>query len=181
MKIIVALMFSFLLLAGCQSEQVKQEKLEGQEEFTFYERNVKPRMLEVVAVEGSNGTAYTPLLSYCWNPDLTQCPSELNNEPPSQDVFENSPAMKIKPNEKLQLQIVKTPDDFNENVKEKLPFPTKIEAFKVISNQYEPVELKDDYLTMPAEEGRYIYLFRVTYDEEFKGIAYYAWQGKVEQ
>ncbi|WP_154661579.1 hypothetical protein [Bacillus ndiopicus] len=38
-----------------------------------------------------------------------------------------------------------------------MPFPTKIEVFKVVADQYEPVELKDDYLTMPTEEGRYIY------------------------
>ncbi|MEC1178333.1 hypothetical protein P9B03_07555 [Metasolibacillus meyeri] len=178
MKKIIILLCSLLLIVGCQREQVEQEEPIDQEEPTFYERNMNPP--PAVLTTGDRGVML-PLVSYCWNPDLRQCPATLS-APPEQAVFDGVSAIRIKPNEEGHINATGLEEAItgnSNNTEEKLLFPSKVEVFKVVDGQLESVELKDNSFMFPNQKGRYTYVIKVTYDNEWKGIAFHAFQGMV--
>ncbi|WP_342558835.1 hypothetical protein [Metasolibacillus sp. FSL K6-0083] len=172
------LLCCLLFLVGCQNNQVEKEKvkMEVEVEPTFYERNVKPRGIYINDAK-NDMRIDLPLLSYCWNPDLTKCLSELN-EAPKQDIFDGYRTIRNQPKEQIQVEIITLPEDIS-NPDEKLPFATTIELFQVEADQFIPTELIDNKFVLPSEEGIYTYVLKLTYEKEYKGIAFYAWQTRV--
>lgn len=178
MKKIIVLFLTSIFLIGCQDQQVEKEpenepeKVSEVDTRTVYESNSKPRYITLSYKE--IGLGYSPkLLTYCWNEDLAKCPSDLKKLPDA-DTLEPHRKYILRPNTNIPIAIEYDPNKIK-------PSPKKIELFLVEGEALIPVTITNDSFTLPQEEGTYTYVFKTTYDADFKGIAFYGFHIRVRE
>ncbi|MEC1178329.1 hypothetical protein P9B03_07535 [Metasolibacillus meyeri] len=177
MKKWLFILFSCCVLIGCQQERVEEVE---KEPYAFYEHNKKPREIYLQEGELTKEISYTVLNQHCWNADLSQCSSELK-ELPSRDIFGHQQEPKFQPNTMVTI-MASANEDITLSEEEQLPYPTTIEAFQIVDETLVPVTtLQGNELTLPNEAGVYTYVFKITFDEHYKGIAFYSWRVRVEE
>ncbi|MEO4052050.1 hypothetical protein [Solibacillus sp. CAU 1738] len=172
MKKMIALLLTSIFLIGCQDPKVEteQEKVSNVDTRTVYESNSKPRYIQLHLKEVDYGLNPI-LLSYCWNEDLANCPTELKILP-DEDTLDGQKRFILPPNTNIPFIIDSDPQ-------KTLPFPNNIELFLVEDEALTPVTITNDSFTLPQEEGSYTYVFKTTYNEDIKGIAFYGFHLRV--
>ena len=167
MKKIVLLLMLSIILSACTQEASK-EKVNTptlQEALPLHEAKTIPRKLEL-RQDGFTGIP-TELMYYCWAENLlTDCNQELNEL----QLEKTKDLQPITANMDINIDLYM--EELDKEVT--LPIPDQREVFLYKNGEYELVDVTNNSFKLPAEEGVYTYIFKMTYETEAIGTSFYA-------
>lgn len=190
-KMIGALVL-FALIVGCQPVEFEMEPHEPVSSFTtneaaasesaedtrpLYISNAKPRQLYVA--EQSSLDILSPTINYCWSEGPGECVDEFKYDPMKVLADYRDPL--IKPSSNMYYNMVT-----NDGPNSPLPFPTTLQLFAYQDGTLTPLgeEVSDTEaweipFVAPAEEGKYVYVVKATYEGDVNGVTFYAFHFRV--
>lgn len=181
-----------LLSSGCQPIAFEPEPHEpvssfvtnpidqsgsGEDKRPLYESNAKPRLLYV----GEQSSLYVnaPIVQYCWSEESGGCVGELTNDPLKALVGFKDPI--IEPSSKFFYNLT------SENgIDSPLPFPTSMQLYLYEEGSLTPIgeeihetDAWEIPFQGPAEEGKYVYVVKASYEADVNGVTHYAFHFRV--
>lgn len=160
---------TLLLLSGCTEEQKVEKVLE--KESTVYEVNNDPRDVRIVI---GDSMFKANIDRFCWNEDLTECEKMEPSHPKDTNNEQSSFIGRVKYGEHVQI-------NYDVSDYSNLPKGDHFELLLYQNEELVPIEVKNNAFIVPEIQGMQYYVYKVTVDNAYKGIAYYSFALNAQQ
>ena len=160
MKRLLLIFVTFFIVSGCTNSD---EILSIENTQSVYVGNVEPREVSII-IKDAAFSAYPD--RFCWNKDIKVCKKMEPRHPKDVEVKHNLPIGRVEIGEVVKIQY-----DFSNY--STLPKGNHFELMLYQGDEIIPIEVKEESFIVPDIKGMQYYVYKVTSDKEYKGIAYH--------